>query len=155
MNRKCVIVLVVLALVVGTLGGFFFSKSNVFANTAFWQGTANGNVVSEETSIQQIPTTILITPTSVGDAVYPSGITFDLKDLQIGQETSLTLYVRNYTKKITNVYTVVEATSNIDIYTPISNAHIYPNGWAQFVFQVKALTVGPCSVNIRFVESEY
>jgi hypothetical protein len=155
MRKGYLFILIVLVLAIGTFGGFFFGKSNVFADTAFWSGIANGNVVSEETSIQPTPATILITPNSVGEAIYPSGMTFDLKDLQVGQETSLTLYVRNYTKKITNIYTIVEATPNIIVYTPLNNSHIYPNGWAQFVFQVKALAIGPCSINIRFAKSEY
>jgi hypothetical protein len=155
MKHKYIFLLIILALAVGTFGGFFFGKSNAFADTAFWSGIASGNVVSTDTIMEPAQELILISPESIGKAVYPNGMAFDLKELKVGEETSLVLYVRNNTKKITNIYTLVSASDNLNIQTPISNTRMYPNGWAQFVFQIKALSIGPCSMNIRFVKSEY
>lgn len=155
MNYKYTILLIVLALVAGTFGGFFFGKSNALADTAFWSGIASGNVVSTDTVMEPAQELILISPESIGKAVYPNGMAFDLKELKVGEETDLVLYVKNNTKKITNIYTLVSASDNLNVQVPISNTRMYPNGWTQFVFQIKALSIGPCSINIRFVKSEY
>lgn len=154
MRHKCVLLLILLALAVGTFGGFFAGKSKALADTSFWTGTAAG-VIAPAGSIVQAPLPLLqVSQASTGSAYYDSGMKFDLQSLQPGGKTSLSLYVRNNGKKKVNVYPSVTNTPNVEINIPLSNSVLYPGGWAQFVFQVKAIGIGPYKLNIEFNHSE-
>jgi hypothetical protein len=152
--NKLTIIIIVIALCIGLFGGIFIEHTGVFADTAFWSGTANGNIVPVGTMIPQSPATLIIAPDAIGPITYPNGTVIDLKNLQVGQTTTVTLYVRNNTKKIVNVYPLVTSTPNIEVLIPISNSKMYPNGWTQFLFQVKALSIGNCSVCIKFAKND-
>ena len=154
MKRKCTFLLILLALAVGSFGGFFAGKSKVLADTSFWTGTAAG-VIAPAGSIVQAPLPLLqVSQASTGSAYYDSGMKFDLQSLQPGEKTSLSLYVRNNGKKKVNVYPSVTNTPNVEINIPLSNSVLYPGGWAQFTFQVKATGIGPYKINIEFNRSE-
>ena len=146
--KKVALYIVILA--VGICAGVLIDKANkVLADNMFWSGAVSGTVVTAD-SVTKSVTAVQVAPDSIDQAYYPIGQTFNLKDMQVGETTSVNLYVRNYTKKIVNVYPLVTATPNINVAIPMSNAKIYPNGWAQFVFQIKALAVGPCNISIGF-----
>lgn len=154
-KRLFIIVAVIVALCIGLVSGIQIGKASAFTDNTFWSGTAKGIIVEEGTVVAQVPDEMLfVTPYSIGQDYYPSGQEFDLEELQVRGTTYLTLYVRNSTKKITNVYPVVTQTSNLEITTPLSNSFIYPGGWAQFVFVIKALEVGKYSINIGFKGDE-
>jgi hypothetical protein len=154
MSRKCSILLIFLALVVGAFGGFFVNKSKALADTSFWTGTAKGMIAPAGTVIQSPLPVLQVSRDSTGNFYFDSGTMFDLKDLQPGQQTSLDLYVRNNGKKRINVYPSVTNTPNVEVITPLGNANLYPGGWAQFVFQVRAVDIGPYKVSIEFNRSE-
>lgn len=154
-KRLLIVVAVAVALCTGLVSGIQIGKASAFTDNTFWSGTAKGIIVEEGTVIDQVPDEMLfVTPYSVGQDYYPSGQEFDLKELQVGETTYLTLYVRNSTKKITNVYPVINKTDNLEVQIPLCNSYIYPNGWAQFVFIIKALEVGKYSINIGFKGDE-
>ena len=154
MNRKCSILLIFLAMVIGAFGGFFINKSKVLADTSFWSGTAKGMIAPAGTIIQSPLPVLQVSRDSVGNFYFDSGTMFDLKDLQPGQQVSMELYVRNNSKKRINVYPAVTSTPNVTVQVPLGNANLYPGGWAQFIFQVKAVDIGPYKVSIEFNRSE-
>jgi hypothetical protein len=139
-------------LCIGLAAGVAICKIPALADNSFWSGTANGQIVPIGTVVA--PLTIMqVAPESVGQAVYPNGMQFDLKNLQPGQQTSLNLFVRNTTKKMVNVYPLISNTPNVDVQVPLSNSRMYPGQWTQFLFQIRALTPGPCSVKIEFAQN--
>jgi hypothetical protein len=142
--------MVLMALCIGMVSGIFIGKSKVMADNTFWQGTANGIILADGAVAQPITPIIQIAPDSVGLAYYLPGQQFDLKSLMVGQTTSINLYVRNNTKTQVNVYPVINPSPNIEVQSPMSNARLYPGGWAQFPFIIKATAIGPCSVGISF-----
>jgi len=154
-KRLLIVVAVTVALCIGLVSGIQIGKASAFTDNTFWSGTAKGIIVPKGDIAVQIPDEMLfVTPYSVGQDYYPSGKEFDLKELAVGETTYLTLYVRNSTKKITNVYPVINKTDNLDVQIPLCNSYIYPGGWTQFVFIIKALDVGKCSINIGFKGDE-
>ena len=154
MNKKIVGLIAFFALCIGLICGSYIGKANVSASDTFWNGTAKGFIVEEDTIAQLPDEPFLVTPYSVGKECYASGTTFDLKDLQVGDVTYLTLYVRNNTKKITNVSTVITSTPNLEVNSPMKNSRIWPDGWTQFVFVIKAVDLGDCSINIGFMADD-
>lgn len=145
------VLLAVAILCIGIGCGILLDKSKAFAEDTFWNGTANGMIV-EQGELMEIPMPdIYVNSTSVGQDSYPTGATFELKNLQVGDLTYLTLYVHNNSKKITNIYPIITATKNIEVTSPLANCKTWPGGWVQFVFPIRALNIGQCSVNIGFV----
>ena len=154
MNRKCSILLIFLAMVVGAFGGFTLTKSTVLADSSFWTGTAKGMIAPAGSIIQPVLPVLQVSRDSTGNYSLDSGTVFDLKDLQPGQQVSMELYVCNNSKKRINVYPAVTSTPNVTVQVPLGNANLYPGGWAQFIFQVKAVDIGPYKVSIEFNRSE-
>ena len=150
MKRILVIAAIGLTLAVGLTSGFFIGRSKALADNIFWQGVVSGIVVTAGTDIPVSESAVVIAPDSVGKSFYLTGQQFDLKDLQMGKSTTLVLFARNNTKKIANVYPVITSSPNVEVQNPLGDAHIYPNGWAQFVFQIKAIATGPYSIHIGF-----
>jgi len=153
-KRSCITLLILLAVAVGAFSGFFLGKANVAADAAFWSGTAIGTIAPAGTIMQSPAPLIQVSDSSAGASFYNTGAQFDLDAMQPGQQTSLTLYVRNNSKKRVNVYPVINSTPNVEVYNPLGNANLYPGGWAQFVFQVKAVDIGPYTVKIDFLRCE-
>ena len=151
MNRRIAFgFLLLMVLAIGMVSGIFIGKSKVLADNTFWQGTANGVILDDGAVAQPLTPSIQIAPDSVGQSYYLPGQQFDLKSLKVGQTTTINLYVRNNTKAQVNVYPVITSTQNIEVQSPMSNSWLYPGGWAQFPFMIKALEIGQCSVSISF-----
>lgn len=154
MKRIHVITLVLLAVAISAMSGFFIGRSGVSADSAFWSGTAIGTIAPAGTIVQSPAPVIQVSDSSAGPSYYNTGTQFDLKAIQPGQQTSLTVYVRNNSKKHVNVYPSISSTPNVEVYNPLGNANLYPGGWAQFVFQIKAVDIGPYTVKVDFLRCE-
>lgn len=149
MKTQFIFLIAIFALCWGVFIGVCVTKAQ--ASDSFWSGTAKGMVVPIDTTIKSPEEPFLITPYSVGKECYNSGTVFDLKNLEIGQVTYLNLYVRNNSGKTANVYPVYLPSKNLEVSCPMGNSKMWPGGWTQFVFIIKAINLGECKINIGFV----
>ena len=153
--KKVVIVLLVgVAICISLTCGVFIGKNQADADNLFWSGTANGIISAKGSVVQVLDQSLKVSASSVGTTYYPNGTVFDLKNIEIGQSANVVLFVKNTTKEKVNVYPVITSSPNVEVQNPMGNSVIHPNGWAQFIFIVKAKDIGPCSVNIGFKSVE-
>lgn len=155
-NTKSVfnVLFAVTILFIGIGCGILLDKSKVFAEDTFWNGTANGMIMAQGELVETPMPDIYVNSSPMGRDYYPNGTTFELENLEVGEVTYLTLYVHNNSKKITNVYPIINATKNVEVTNPLSSSKTWPGGWAQFVFPIRALSIGQCSVNIGFAGND-